>query len=735
MSKAWSCGLWLVAIIFFYSSLTYGGTITVATDGSGDHLTIQAGIDAAEEGDVVEITDGEYTGEGNRDITFKGKAITVTGNVADPNSVLINCQATSADPHRGFLFNTGEGKDSILEGVAITRVYTPMEHLFIDGEHVYSGSLGSAIYCDGTNPIIRNCNWVAEVTYFQSDNVEINNVGRHSAVPLPNGITLLYSDNVQVVGGQVEGGVWCEGSDNVVIDDCRLGGTRVDSSSVELTDCESEGISNQNQSSLVMKNCVVRDVYSIHYQGAAITNTYDSSLQVENSTFINNWRGAISNGYYDEKDYNENCSLTVIDCVFEGNKTSMLSRGGAISNNEGTTCIVRGSKFLNNEASHSGGQYAGGIYNGRETTVEVTDCIFSENTIGNASDPAGGSGAMVNYIHSNVTVTECKFVGNNGGDVGIGGIYNFGPIMATVTDCEFTDNIGSGLSNFHVSDLKVSGCSFINNGMGSGSCDMTVDDCVFVNDQPGGLWVTGLGIGECNATITNCMFSISGGRSSRGVKSSECDPVIKNCLFVGNVGDHSGYGLEFGEGSNPTIRNCVFSGNSGGEVGGGILGGDSGMSIANSIFWGNTPTQISESLAVVLYCDVEGGYAGDGNIDVDPLFASPGHAEDGIFVMGDYHLKSQGGRWDDGLESWVVDDVTSPCIDAGDMMASIGVEPFPNGGILNMGAYGGTGQASKSYFGAGPCVSIIAGDINGDCVVDLFDFSIMAMHWMESSAL
>jgi hypothetical protein len=48
-----------------------------------------------------------------------------------------------------------------------------------------------------------------------------------------------------------------------------------------------------------------------------------------------------------------------------------------------------------------------------------------------------------------------------------------------------------------------------------------------------------------------------------------------------------------------------------------------------------------------------------------------------------------------------------------------------------MGAYGGTAEASKSYFGKPPCELIIAGDINGDCAVDFKDFAIMALHWLD----
>ena len=64
-------------------------------------------------------------------------------------------------------------------------------------------------------------------------------------------------------------------------------------------------------------------------------------------------------------------------------------------------------------------------------------------------------------------------------------------------------------------------------------------------------------------------------------------------------------------------------------------------------------------------------------------------------------------------------------------MGPVGPEPFPNGGIVNMGAYGGSGEASKSYFGRPLCEIIVAGDINGDCRIDFRDFALMALHWAE----
>jgi len=145
---------------------------------------------------------------------------------------------------------------------------------------------------------------------------------------------------------------------------------------------------------------------------------------------------------------------------------------------------------------------------------------------------------------------------------------------------------------------------------------------------------------------------------------------------------------------------------------------------------------ISGARLAVSFCCVKGGSAGvylddstsllmwdPGNVDADPWFADPNN--------GDFHLKSQAGRWNAKEGRWTTDDVTSPCIDAGDPDSAIGLEPFPNGGRINMGAYGGTEEASKSYFGGPVCETIVAGDINGDCRVDMADFVILARHWLR----
>ena len=81
-------------------------------------------------------------------------------------------------------------------------------------------------------------------------------------------------------------------------------------------------------------------------------------------------------------------------------------------------------------------------------------------------------------------------------------------------------------------------------------------------------------------------------------------------------------------------------------------------------------------------------WPGAGNISADPLFADP--------ARGDYHLKSQAGRWDPQAKAWAKDQEHSPCVDAGDPRTDFAHEPDPNGGRVNMGAHGDTREASKS---------------------------------------
>ncbi len=252
-------------------------------------------------------------------------------------------------------------------------------------------------------------------------------------------------------------------------------------------------------------------------------------------------------------------------------------------------------------------------------------------------------------------------------------------------------------------------------------------------------------------TATHCLFI--GNSSDYGIGALICGDRanLTNCLFAGNYGRYYGASLAWG-GIGLTIENCTFVGNYSGSGGSLELYGVN-AEIRDSIIWDGPDSVVihDESNLLVNFSDVQGRIPGYRNIDADPCFVDPGRWVDSrdpniivepnhsyaSWVNGDYHLKSQAGRWDPNeghptgpLRGWTIDEVMSPCIDAGDPNSPIGHEPFPNGGRVNMGAYGGTVEASKSYFGKPACETIVAGDINGDCVVNGLDFTLMAAHWL-----
>lgn len=95
-------------------------TLVVRPDGTGDYPTIQAAINGSSAGDVIELTDGVFTGTGNRDVEFGGREITVRSQSGDPATCIIDCEGSQEDTHRGFLFLNGEGPSAMLRWLTIT---------------------------------------------------------------------------------------------------------------------------------------------------------------------------------------------------------------------------------------------------------------------------------------------------------------------------------------------------------------------------------------------------------------------------------------------------------------------------------------------------------------------------------------------------------------------------------------------------------------------------------------
>jgi predicted outer membrane repeat protein len=328
-----------------------------------------------------------------------------------------------------------------------------------------------------------------------------------------------------------------------------------------------------------------------------------------------------------------------------------------------------------------------------------------------SQDSCGGG--MYN-VDGRATLINCVFIGNVAEEVG-GAMYNHKQGNATLDNCTFASNsatAGGAVCNW-ASSPTFTQCTFRNNSAmaGGGMCNYA-------------------GTGNCAPELTSCTFTANSSEADGGAVYNDgfsgwCRPALVNCIFNGNSAGANGgavYSVEWIDGQcSPTLTNCTLVGNSAGRLGGAVCGESANTILANCILWGNSHGQIAGDVSAS-YSDVEGGWPGEGNIDANPYFADPSN--------GDFHLKSKVGRWDPYSETWLQDVLTSPCIDAGDPNCSCGGELWPSGKCINMGAYGGTAQASMSRSTVGNVA-----DFDNNDLVDAQDLSMLAEMWLAKDPL
>ncbi len=221
------------------------------------------------------------------------------------------------------------------------------------------------------------------------------------------------------------------------------------------------------------------------------------------------------------------------------------------------------------------------------------------------------------------------------------------------------------------------------------------------------------------ATIAYCSI-IDNRAYLLGAGLARFDGLIEHTVIANNLvrGDYTEFGYDYGLAGglfdcDGPISHCVITGNEAGV--GGLCYCDG--AISNCIIWGNTGQLYSCSIPTYS-CIQDWTGGGAGNITSDPLFADPDN--------GDYHLKSEYGRWNAETKQWGYDTVTSPCIDAGmpdpnDWYAEL----WPHGGRINMGAYGGTPIASMSPSPVGNMA-----DLDHDDVVSILDADLFSEDWL-----
>ncbi len=456
-----------------------------------------------------------------------------------------------------------------------------------------------------------------------------------------------------------------------------------------------------------------------------IAGQYNAMPSVMGNTFLNNAVGAI-NG----------CHGMISDNLFINNGLLTLASGGALYQCDGT---IRNNEFSMNKASRGAAigechgeilmntiqnntaqQYGGGLYDCdgtiRNNNIENNSCVGTTNNL-----YGGGLSSCGGKIQGNV-ISGNRLIAAQGYQARGGGLYDCG---AEITANQIVGNIAVG-----------------NLALGGGICQSTTGiinhniiranrvESQGVNARGGGLYL-------CEGMVANNIIdgNMATGKAAATLAAGGglyfCNVILNNTVTGNRALNTVASSNAFGGGiyQADEVRNNIIAYNLAYE-GGGIYG----ENIQNNynLFWSNIGRNFGGQ-----------SYGKEGEKFGDPQFATNGTWEDNgslsdladdHWIAGDYHLSSEIGRWNGQV--WVVDNTTSLGVDGGSPEAETGLEPNPNGNRINLGAFGGTSEASLSPNGDGGepepvCAEPIPADINGDCRVDMSDYLLIMSSWLK----
>jgi hypothetical protein len=709
-----------------------------------EYETIQAAIDAAVDGDEVIIQPGRYTGVDNYNIYFGGKEITVR-SIEPENPAIV--AATIVDPEyagNGFGFYDGEDANSILDGLTIRRA-------------AY-GQFPGGIVCQGSSPTIRNC--TVEEAY--SDGIILLD----SSATISNCI-------VRNNGGPIDQGDYHYGFGIVCYE---YQGDEIVNNSPSVTDC-------------IISNNYLSGIYCADYKLETSLNiTVANCIITGNGGAPFYYGGNLPTSYtYGGGILSAGGNLSVINCTFNGNRASM---GGGICclkypraqsrNIEIDNCI-----FWENYAD-DGPQIAMASYYYYEgfwstLTVSNSDVQGGEDAVYmDPCDPCSTLNWGVGNIDIDPLFAEPGYQGPVSGltsywifDEADGAIaydsagYNDG----TIEGAQWTTGKIEGALEFDgVDDYVMVGKNddiFPNNiltwsvwikpfSYTSYGVILWDDDIQATGDRGVELRSDGrIGAGEWFVdTVSSFVISLdqwhhiaftSGDGEMKlyidgelNATSSDVLPDHTGRSFVSIGSGHTGYrGYFHGMIDEVAIYGRALSPE---EIQDIYLNGlnEYGLLV-------NLPGDYhlkSETGRWEWSGFIELDPAGDGFIDMSDFAAFAGLWQEegssisadfdnsGIVDLLDLNILLDSYLADYNIGEWVTDDVTSSCIDVGDPCSDWSQELWPHGKRINMGAYGGTGQASMSLSPAGN-----KADFNKDGSVDTEDLSLFVDKWPVEEVL
>ncbi len=359
--------LLLISLMTFLLTplISFASTINVPSE----QPTIQAGIDAASDGDTVLLADGTYTGCGNYNVDFKGKSMTVK-SVSGPEHCIIDCQGNG----RGFLVNNHE---------TVT-----FEGLTIKNGDAGDGHEGGGIYANYSDIIVVDCvfnsnsasSGGAVSPYFSHSSFSNCTFTTNIASSRGGAVSPYYSSsfsNCSFTGNSAngDGGAVSTYASSSFSNCSFTGNSATDDGGAVSSDSESAITS--------FSNCTFT-TNSASSRGGAVycSSPPHSSSSFSNCIFTTN--SASSGGAVHSASSFSNCSFT-------GNSSN--GDGGAASSSISSSSFSKCS-FTGNSANDSGGA----VYSGSS----FSNCSFN----GNSANCGGAVSSSYSPISSNCTFTR-----------------------------------------------------------------------------------------------------------------------------------------------------------------------------------------------------------------------------------------------------------------------------------------------------------------------------------------
>jgi predicted outer membrane repeat protein len=383
-------------LLLFALAVPISGATTylVRPDGNGDYPDIQMAIGAALDGDAIELSDGTFSGYGNRQIRYYGKAIIVFSQSANPATCRIDSEEGEA-----FVFDSSEGPLSVLSGVTILR-----------GGVRFWSSAPSVTNCVFTaygsgasyaSPRFERCVFTAvpsphtAISIMGAGTVSFEDcdfVSNNQAVSITEGgaaqfINCGFSSNI----GHGGNGFYCVSS-AVSFQSCRFldnqgsgsgGAGQICEGTSDFTDCEFSG------------NSAVTEMAG-HGGALAISG---SNVRCLRCTFIGN---SVVGGVYHDGGAVEcsECSPVFEDCVFADNQATR--NGGAICCSGASPSFSR--CWFEGNSTQTG--WGGAVYCREALSPTFEWCMF----LGNEAADYGG--ALSCWLGSSPALSGCTFYGN-----------------------------------------------------------------------------------------------------------------------------------------------------------------------------------------------------------------------------------------------------------------------------------------------------------------------------------